>query len=67
MLRDGLDAADLKRFPESKYGPVLDPAQMDAYNKQMQRKGYSANDNEEDDDAGAGEQGINESNIKNDF
>ncbi|HNP22654.1 MAG TPA: hypothetical protein PKM63_07130 [Panacibacter sp.] len=67
VLRDGLDAADLKRFPESKYGPVLDPAQMDAYNKQMQRKGYSANDNEEDDDAGAGEQGINESNIKNDF
>lgn len=67
VLRDGLDAADTKRFPESKYGPLLDPAQMDAYNKQMQRKGYSVNDNEEDDDASAGDQGINESNIKNDF
>lgn len=67
VLRDGLDAADTKRFPESKYGPLLDPLQMDAYNKQMQRKGYSTTGNEEEEDSGAGDQGINESNIKNDF
>lgn len=62
-LKDGLDAADTKRFPESKYGPVIDPAKIDAYNKQLQRKSRKDQD-DEDDDSNA--EGINASNIKND-
>ncbi len=63
LLRDGLDAADLKRFPESKYGPVIDPAKLDQYNKEMQRKGFSDDDGEED---GGSDEGIKQSDIKND-
>lgn len=64
VLKDALDAADTKRFPESKYGPVIDPADMDGYNKELQRKSKKdrGDDEEEDDD----EEGINASNIKND-
>ncbi|MEP7317969.1 MAG: hypothetical protein ABI921_04495, partial [Panacibacter sp.] len=28
VLRDGLDAGDIKRFPESTYGPLIDPDKM---------------------------------------
>ncbi len=57
VLKDGLDAADTKRFPESVYGPVIDPAKMDTYNKEIQRKGRS------DDEEGA-DQNIDLSNAK---
>lgn len=64
VLKDGLDAADTKRFPESKYGPVIDPAAADSYNKELSRKSkkdYSDEDGDEEDD-----EGINASNVKND-
>jgi len=73
IFRDGLDAADTKRFPESKYGPVIDPASMDAYQKQLQRKQQkdagTGDDNSADDsgDDDASDEGINASNTKNDF
>lgn len=67
VLRDGLDAADTKRFPESKYGPVIDPAESEDYNKQMMRKGYSEEEDDNDEGGGADDQTINQSNIKNDF
>ncbi|MEP6845240.1 MAG: beta-galactosidase [Panacibacter sp.] len=62
VLKDALDAADTKRFPESRYGPVIDPANMDSYTKQLQRK--SKKDAGDDDDGD--QEGINASNIKND-
>jgi hypothetical protein len=72
VFRDGLDAADTKRFPESKYGPVINPANTDAYQKQLQRKQQkdaSMSDDNGDDDSGddGSDEGINASNIKNDF
>ncbi len=57
IFKDGLDAADTKRFPESFYGPILDPAKIDNYNKQIQRKGKG------DDEEGA-DQNIDLSNAK---
>ena len=57
IFKDGLDAADTKRFPESVYGPILDPAKIDNYNKQIQRKGKG------DDEEGA-DQNIDLSNAK---
>jgi hypothetical protein len=72
VFRDGLDAADTKRFPESKYGPVIDPASMDAYQKELQRKQQkdaTTSDDSGDDDSGddGSDEGINASNTKNDF
>ncbi|CAN5577710.1 hypothetical protein BH10BAC2_BH10BAC2_10430 [soil metagenome] len=63
VLKDALDAADIKRFPESKYGPVIDPVDMDAYNKELQRKSKKDHNDDEDD---GDDEGINASNIKND-
>lgn len=70
ILRDGLDAADTKRFPESKYGPVIDPAKMDAYQKELQKKSkkdFSGDEDDSDDENDDGsDEGINASNAKND-
>jgi hypothetical protein len=64
VLKDALDAADTKRFPESKYGPVIDPATEGNYTKELQRK--SKKDNSDDDEDGGDDEGMNASNIKND-
>lgn len=36
-MRDSLDYADKNRFPESIYGPVIDPARLNAYNAQVKK------------------------------
>jgi len=41
-FKDALDAADTKRFPESKYGPVLDPGKVANYTKEVERKKMKA-------------------------
>lgn len=64
VLKDALDAADTKRFPESTYGPVIDPAKMASYTKELQRKSKKDYSDEEDDDGD--DEGINASNVKND-
>jgi len=64
VLKDALDAADTKRFPESKYGPVIDPATADQYNRELQRKSKKDFSDDEEDDGD--DEGINASNVKSD-
>ena len=66
VFRDGLDAADTKRFPESTYGPVVDPSKMNAYQQQLSRKSRKDLTADDDEDSEDDDEGINESNVKND-
>lgn len=64
VLKDALDAADTKRFPESKYGPVIDPSDQADYSKELQRRTKRDRSDDEEDDGD--DEGIDASNVKND-
>ncbi|NNV57470.1 hypothetical protein [Limnovirga soli] len=63
VLKDALDAADLNRFPESKYGPLIDPDKKEQYNKEMDRKSKK----EQDVSIEEADQGIRLSDIRNNY
>jgi hypothetical protein len=55
ILRDGLDAADTKRFPESKYGPLIAPEDRAAYESALASPKYSkGSSNNDDSEEGVG-------------
>jgi len=66
VLKDALDAADTKRFPESKYGPVLDPAKVSDYTREIEKKKAKSIKTGETEDEDDGEDlGAIESTAKN--
>ena len=67
VFKDALDAADTRRFPESKYGPVVDPSKQSTYARELERKKMKAirTGEAEDEDNDGEDQGAIESNAKN--
>jgi len=58
VFRDALDIADTKRFPESIYGPVLDPAKTQQYKQALQTNSMKGEDEE------TGDENIKAANLK---
>lgn len=71
VLRDGLDAADTKRFPEDKYGPLINKDRQLAFEELVQKKDVAVKskniNSDEDDDDTADDESQKMSDIKNDY